>query len=202
MLKITRAVAWIVVIGLIVISLVPAPLRPGTGVSHNFEHFGSFLLAGVLWYLAYADRLLLWLGTVVAFAGGIELNENDLYQGDKRSHPLFVIAGLDPAIHLAEKSVFLSGCVEPMIRMSPLADASLCALVHRNRFIMNPNYMNPNYRMGSKTRREAAEIYDTVRLVGRGRLPCDVALAHRHQLGPRVARLGSAPPTKSPVRSS
>jgi VanZ family protein len=73
MLKITRVAAWIVVIGLIVISFVPAPLRPGTGVSHNFEHFGGFLLAGILWYLGYADRLLLWLGTVVVFAGGIEL---------------------------------------------------------------------------------------------------------------------------------
>jgi VanZ like family len=73
MLGIVRAVAWILVIGLIVITLVPAPLRPGTGVSHNFEHFGSFLLAGIFWYLAYADRLLLWLGTMLIFAGGIEL---------------------------------------------------------------------------------------------------------------------------------
>jgi VanZ family protein len=55
------------------ISLVPAPLRPGTGVSHNLEHFGSFLLAGIIWRLAYFGRLLLWLGTMVIFAGGIEL---------------------------------------------------------------------------------------------------------------------------------
>ena len=58
----TRVTAWIIVIGLIMISLVPAPLRPGTGVSHNLEHFGSFLIAGTIWCLAYADRLVLWLG--------------------------------------------------------------------------------------------------------------------------------------------
>lgn len=55
------------------ISLVPAPLRPGTGVSHNLEHFGSFLLAGIIWGLAYADRRMLWLGTMPVFAGSVEL---------------------------------------------------------------------------------------------------------------------------------
>ena len=69
----TRVIAWIIVIGLIMISLVPAPLRPGTGVSHNLEHFGSFLLAGIIWCLAYADRPVLWLGTMLVFAGGVEL---------------------------------------------------------------------------------------------------------------------------------
>ena len=69
----TRVIAWIILIGLIVISLVPAPLRPGTGVSHNLEHFSSFLLAGIIWCLAYADRLVLWLGTMPVFAGSVEL---------------------------------------------------------------------------------------------------------------------------------
>ena len=69
----TRVVAWIIVIGLIMISLVPAPLRPGTGVSHNLEHFGSFLLAGIIWSLAYADRLVLLLGAMPVFAGSVEL---------------------------------------------------------------------------------------------------------------------------------
>jgi hypothetical protein len=72
-LAITRVIAWIIVIGLIMISLVPAPLRPGTGVSHNLEHFGSFLLAGILWCIAYTDRLVLWLGTMPVFAGSVEL---------------------------------------------------------------------------------------------------------------------------------
>jgi hypothetical protein len=70
---IMRAVAWIVVVGLVMITLVPAPLRPRTGVSHNFEHFGAFVVAGVFWYLGYAERLRLWLGAVVIFAGGLEL---------------------------------------------------------------------------------------------------------------------------------
>jgi VanZ family protein len=66
-------VAWIIVIGLIMISLVPAPLRPGTGVSHNLEHFGSFLLTGVIWSLAYVDWLVLLLGAMPVFAGCVEL---------------------------------------------------------------------------------------------------------------------------------
>src|SRR5262245_12270143 len=73
MLAVSRTVAWILVIGLIAISVVPAPLRPNTGVWHDFEHFCAFLLVGVVWYLAYAHHLMLWLGSAVAFAGGIEL---------------------------------------------------------------------------------------------------------------------------------
>ena len=73
MLALIRTAAWIVVLGLIVVSVVPAPLRPGTGVSHSFEHFCAFLLAGAIWYLAYPDRLTLWLGSAVAYAAGIEL---------------------------------------------------------------------------------------------------------------------------------
>ena len=69
----TRVTAWIIVIGLIMISFVPAPLRPGTGVSHNLEHFGSFLLAGIIWCLAYVDRPVLWLGTMPVFSGIVEL---------------------------------------------------------------------------------------------------------------------------------
>jgi VanZ like family len=142
MLKITRAVAWIVVIGLIVISLVPAPLRPGTGVSHNFEHFGSFLLAGVFWYLAYADRLLLRLGTVVAFAGGIELLQI-LMPG---RHARFTDFAADA----------LGGCAGILItflvtrryrasepnpfRRRAVAAGSLTKTTYRNRFIMNPNF--------------------------------------------------------------
>ena len=68
-----RIIAWIIVTGLITVSLVPASLRPGTGVSHNLEHFGSFLLAGIVWCIAYADRLVLWLGTMPVLAGGVEL---------------------------------------------------------------------------------------------------------------------------------
>src|SRR5271166_6435130 len=71
--EILRGVAWIVVLGLVMITLAPAPLRPRTGVSHNFEHFGAFLVAGVFWCLAYTERLRLWLGSVVIFAGSIEL---------------------------------------------------------------------------------------------------------------------------------
>ena len=71
--EIMRAVAWNLVVGLVIITLAPAPLRPITGVSHNFEHFGAFLIAGVFWGFAYTERLRRWLGAVVIFAGSIEL---------------------------------------------------------------------------------------------------------------------------------
>jgi VanZ family protein len=72
-LAIIRLAAWIVVLGLILLSVVPPSLRPESDLSHNLEHLVSFFLAGILWHLAYSSRLLLWLGVAVLYAGGIEL---------------------------------------------------------------------------------------------------------------------------------
>jgi VanZ family protein len=72
-LAVIRLAAWIVVVGLVLLSIVPPPLRPDSDLPHNLEHLASFFLAGVLWYLAYSNRLLLWLGVAVLYAGGIEL---------------------------------------------------------------------------------------------------------------------------------
>jgi VanZ family protein len=71
--EILRGVAWIVILALVMISLAPASLRPRTGISHNFEHFGAFLVAGVFWGFAYTEGLRLWFGPVLIFAGSIEL---------------------------------------------------------------------------------------------------------------------------------
>jgi len=72
-LAVIRLAAWIVVLGLIVLSVAPPSLRPESELPHNLEHLVGFFVAGVLWHLAYSSRLLLWLGVAILYAGGIEL---------------------------------------------------------------------------------------------------------------------------------
>ena len=68
-----RSAAWIVGTALVLLTIVPSSMRPESGVSHHLEHFASFLLAGILYYLGYAGRVLPWLMVAVLFAGGLEL---------------------------------------------------------------------------------------------------------------------------------
>jgi VanZ family protein len=73
MLLLTRLAAWLVISLLVLFTIVPPSIRPSTGVSHHLEHFGSFVLAGVLYSLAYRGPLLRQLISAVLFAVGIEL---------------------------------------------------------------------------------------------------------------------------------
>lgn len=68
-----RLAFWLVVLVLIWATVVPASIRPEGVSSRSVDHFASFGLAGFLFYLGYADRLLARLITAVLFAGSLEL---------------------------------------------------------------------------------------------------------------------------------
>jgi VanZ family protein len=51
-----RIVAWLLALAILVLSVVPARLRPGTGLPHDVEHFGIFVLTGFAFGLGYARR--------------------------------------------------------------------------------------------------------------------------------------------------
>jgi len=68
-----RLAFWLVVLMLIWVTVVPASSRPGGVYSRYVDHFASFGLAGFLFYLGYADRLLARLIAAVLFAGSLEL---------------------------------------------------------------------------------------------------------------------------------
>ena len=71
--SLTRLAAWLVVAGLILLSVMPPAMRPLTSVPHELEHFRSFALAGALQYLTYAGRLARRLLITLLFTAGIEL---------------------------------------------------------------------------------------------------------------------------------
>jgi VanZ family protein len=73
--KILRAASWVIILGIIVATVVPADARPVTGVQHELEHFLAFSLAGTTFGLAYAWRLHLNLLSAVVFALALELSQ-------------------------------------------------------------------------------------------------------------------------------
>jgi VanZ family protein len=68
-----RVTAWLLVSGLVVLTVVPPVMRPVSPAPSEFEHFVSFMLAGALQYLSYLGRLFPWLLIAVLFAGATEL---------------------------------------------------------------------------------------------------------------------------------
>lgn len=69
----SRIAAWSVAIAILVLSVVPARLRPETGAPHNLEHFAIFALAGITFGYGYSRRPLPLGVALVLFAGFVEL---------------------------------------------------------------------------------------------------------------------------------
>jgi VanZ family protein len=71
--NIARAPAWLVLVIIIILSLVPPRLRPTTFLSHNIEHAIIFLLDGIAFGVAYCGyERSIAVGAVI-FCAGIEL---------------------------------------------------------------------------------------------------------------------------------
>jgi hypothetical protein len=69
---VTRTLAWIGILAIIVLSVVPADDRPASGVGQGLDHFTAFALVGAAFAIGYRFsliRLLVWL-----FSFAVELN--------------------------------------------------------------------------------------------------------------------------------
>ena len=71
-LQAARLTAWILAIVILMLSVVPARLRPETGLPSHVEHLGIFVLTGMMFAYGYGRRLLLVAVGLVAFAGLVE----------------------------------------------------------------------------------------------------------------------------------
>lgn len=72
-MNITKVLAWLLAIALLVLTLVPAAERPETGLQHDLEHLLAFSLAGLLVALAYPRHLLLLVAVAIGFTLALEL---------------------------------------------------------------------------------------------------------------------------------
>ena len=68
-----RAAAWILLIAIAALSLVPASHRPLTGASHGVEHLAIFMISGVAFGLGYRSSRMYQAIGLICFAAAIEL---------------------------------------------------------------------------------------------------------------------------------
>jgi VanZ family protein len=71
--KTARIAAWCLAAAIVVLSLVPASLRPETGTPHIFEHFIIYAVTGFTFGLGFKRRLDLLAIFLVIFSGSIEI---------------------------------------------------------------------------------------------------------------------------------
>ena len=72
LVKAVRCAAWILLIAIAVLSLVPPTLRPETGTPHIFEHAAIFAATGAAFGFGYSGRAPLTMMGLVIFAAAVE----------------------------------------------------------------------------------------------------------------------------------
>ena len=70
---VARALAWVGILAIIVLSVVPVVDRPVTGAGQLFEHFTAFALVAGVFAIGYRLSLIRLLLLAFFFCGGIEL---------------------------------------------------------------------------------------------------------------------------------
>src|SRR3569832_1097276 len=98
--RILRVMSWLIIFGLVVLTVVPAKERPVTFLQHDLEHFLAFGLAGAVFGLAYARRLGAHLLAAIAFALTLELSQIPLATRHARFQD-FVIDALAACLGIA-----------------------------------------------------------------------------------------------------
>jgi VanZ family protein len=71
--KILQVMAWLLILAITVLSLVPPGIRPVTPAPHNLEHLAIFVATGLAFGLAYPKRHLTQLIALLAFTASIEI---------------------------------------------------------------------------------------------------------------------------------
>jgi VanZ family protein len=72
-LNLCRIAAWCLAAAIIILSLVPADVRPETGAPSFLEHFVIYLATGSAFYLGYPRRPFLLGILLIAFAASVEI---------------------------------------------------------------------------------------------------------------------------------
>jgi VanZ family protein len=105
-----RIASWLLAGTIVVLSIVPASLRPETDVPHDLEHFTIFFATGIAFGIGYGRRPLLAALWLVIFAGAIELAQFAVPGRHARLSDFIVDAlaaciGLAIASYVAERSL-------------------------------------------------------------------------------------------------
>jgi VanZ family protein len=72
MRRLFQFAAWLLILAIVVLSVIPAENRPVTPAPHDFEHAAIFLALGLAFGLGYRRHLIQMLG-LIAFSAAVEL---------------------------------------------------------------------------------------------------------------------------------
>ncbi len=90
---IIRALAWFGVLAIVILSVVPAPMRPTTGARSGFEHFAVFSLVAAAFAIGYRLSLARLLALSFLYCGGIELLQLTVPTRHARLSDFFIDVG-------------------------------------------------------------------------------------------------------------
>lgn len=98
-----KVISWVLILGLVIITVIPANERPGTGLQHDIEHFVAFALTGLVFGFAYVWQLRTLLVSAIIFALLLELSQIPLPTRHARLEDFIVdAAGACLAIFVAQ----------------------------------------------------------------------------------------------------
>jgi len=102
---ITRGLAWFGILAIVIVSVVPANVRPTTGAAPGFEHLAAFALVAGVFAIGYRLSLGLLFLMAFLFCGGIELLQVPLPTRHARLSDFFIdVASARAAICLVAVS--------------------------------------------------------------------------------------------------
>jgi VanZ family protein len=70
---VARTLAWVGILAIIVLSVVPVADRPVTGAGQSIEHFTAFALVAGVFAVGYSLSIIRFLLLAFFFCGGVEL---------------------------------------------------------------------------------------------------------------------------------
>jgi VanZ family protein len=110
-----RILAWILVVGIVVLSVVPAYERPDSGVEHNFEHLLAFGFVGLVFAFAYSWQLMVLLLSGILFALLLELAQIPLPTRHARIED-FLVDAFGASLGITLALLARSACKSPIVR--------------------------------------------------------------------------------------
>ncbi len=90
--KTLKPASWLIILGLVIVTIVPADERPVTALEHDWEHFAAFGLAGLMFGLAYAGHLSVLCLSAIVFTLALELSQIPLATRHARAEDFVVDA--------------------------------------------------------------------------------------------------------------
>ena len=101
-----KAASWLAILGLVILTVVPANEHPVTGIEHHWEHFTAFALVGFLFALAYVGYVRMQYLGAILFTLALELSKSHYRPVLHARFEDFVVDALGACLRIASVHAF------------------------------------------------------------------------------------------------